>query len=49
MCTGTALLYKIPRIVVGENTNYKSPGEKWLAECKVQVYVGELLSCIRLV
>jgi len=22
MCTGTALLYRIPRIVIGENTNY---------------------------
>ena len=24
MCTGTALLYKIPRVVVGENQNYRS-------------------------
>jgi cytosine deaminase len=23
MCTGTALLYKIPRVVIGENINFK--------------------------
>ena len=48
MCTGTALLYKIPRIVVGENVNYKSPGEKWLEENKVQVYLEQNTECIQL-
>jgi cytosine deaminase len=23
MCTGTALLYRIPRVVIGENRNFK--------------------------
>ena len=23
MCTGTSILYKVPRIIVGENLNYK--------------------------
>ncbi|MBI5765128.1 MAG: nucleoside deaminase [Planctomycetes bacterium] len=27
MCSGTALLYKIPRIVIGENTTFKGPEE----------------------
>src|SRR3954462_1245215 len=25
MCSGTALLYKIPRIVIGENTTFRGP------------------------
>lgn len=25
MCTGTALLYRIPRIVIGENKNFQGP------------------------
>ena len=27
MCSGASLLYKIPRIVVGENTNFQGPEE----------------------
>jgi cytosine deaminase len=27
MCSGTALLYKIPRIVIGENTTFRGPEE----------------------
>jgi cytosine deaminase len=27
MCSGTALLYKIPRIVIGENQNFRGPEE----------------------
>lgn len=27
MCTGTALLFKIPRIIVGENRNFQGAGE----------------------
>jgi cytosine deaminase len=27
MCSGTSLLYKIPRIVIGENVNFKGPEE----------------------
>ena len=25
MCSGTALLYKIPRIVIGENRTFRAP------------------------
>ena len=48
MCTGTAMLYKIPRIVVGENVNYKSPAEKWLEEAKVQVHLEQNKECIQM-
>jgi len=36
MCTGAALLYKIPRVVMGENTTYKG-GEDILREKGVEV------------
>mgnify|MGYP001202209108 FL=1 len=50
MCTGTAILYKIPRIIVGENVNYKSPGEKWLLETRPQTEVHLLQNpdCIQM-
>ena len=50
MCTGTAILYKIPRIIVGENVNYKSPGEKWLLETspKTQVHLLQNPACIQM-
>jgi cytosine deaminase len=38
MCSGTALLYKIPRIVIGENINFK--GEEALLKSRgVEVIV----------
>ena len=38
MCTGTSLLFKIPRIIIGENQNIKGAEELFAAngiECKV--------------
>ena len=46
MCTGTSILYKIPRIIVGENVNYKSPGEKWLLDTNAQVHTLQNEECI---
>ena len=48
MCTGTAILYKIPRIIVGENVNYKSPGETWLLESGAQVHTLQNENCIQM-
>ena len=50
MCTGTAILYKIPRIIVGENINFKSPGEKWLLETtpKTDVHLLQNQDCIKM-
>jgi cytosine/creatinine deaminase len=31
MCTGTALLYRIPRILIGENHNFRGPEDLFLA------------------
>ena len=38
MCTGAILLYKIPRVVIGENVNYKGD-EDLLRERGVEVVV----------
>ena len=38
MCAGTIILYKIPRVVIGENANFEA-SEKWLRENGVEVVV----------
>ena len=47
MCTGTTLLYKIPRVIVGEEQNY--PGcVQYLRSQGVEVQVVHTAECIRL-
>ncbi len=38
MCSGTTLLYGIPRVVIGENSNYRG-AEDWLIQHGVQLIV----------
>lgn len=47
MCSGAALLYKIPRIVIGENVTFKGP-EEYVHSQGVQVEVRQDPECIRL-
>ncbi|WKZ69333.1 MAG: nucleoside deaminase [Melioribacteraceae bacterium] len=47
MCSGTALLYKIPKIVVGENKTFKGP-EDYVRSCGVDVEVVNDPDCISL-
>jgi cytosine deaminase len=47
MCSGTALLYRIPRIVVGENTTFRGP-EDYVRSRGVEVEVVQHPDCIRL-
>ncbi len=47
MCTGTALLYRIPRVIVGENRNFLG-GEDLLREQGVAVTVLDDPDCIAL-
>ena len=44
MCTGAILLYKIPRVVIGENTNFVG-GESLLKEHGVEVVVVDSDEC----
>jgi cytosine deaminase len=47
MCSGTALLYKIPRIVIGENVTFKGP-EDYVRSQGVQIEVRQDPTCIQL-
>jgi len=47
MCSGTALLYKIPRIVIGENQTFRGP-EEHLRARGVELVVRDDAECRRL-
>lgn len=47
MCSGAALLYKIPRIIVGENVTFQGP-EDYVRSQGVQVEVLQNAECIQL-
>jgi len=47
MCSGAALLYKIPRIIVGENQTFQGP-EDYVRSQGVTVEVLQDSACIRL-
>lgn len=47
MCSGTALLYKIPRIVIGENTTFRGP-EEYVRSRGVALTIANDPDCIRL-
>jgi cytosine deaminase len=47
MCSGAALLYKIPRIVVGENVTFRGP-EDYVRSQGVQIEVRQDARCIHL-
>src|SRR4051812_42856266 len=47
MCSGTALLYKIPRIIVGENETFQGP-EAYVRSRGVEVVIVNDGDCIRL-
>lgn len=47
MCSGAALLYKIPRIVIGEDRTFQGP-ETYLRQRGVELVVVNDEACIRL-
>jgi len=47
MCSGTALLYKIPRIIVGENRTFQGP-EAYVRSRGVEVTVVDDDDCVRM-
>ena len=47
MCSGAIVLYKIPRVVIGENASFMGE-EKWLAEHGVQLDVRHDSQCVAL-
>lgn len=47
MCSGTALLYKIPKIVIGENQTFRGP-EDYVRSRGVELDIVNDATCIRL-
>jgi cytosine deaminase len=47
MCSGTALLYKIPRIVVGENRSFQGP-EAYVRSRGIELVVVDDPRCVAL-
>jgi len=47
MCSGAALLYKIPRIIIGENVTFQGP-EEYVRSQGVAVEVRQDRTCIQL-
>ena len=47
MCSGAVLLYKIPRVVVGENINFTGP-EEYLRAQGVELRIAQDAECIEL-
>ena len=47
MCSGTALLYRIPRVVIGENKTFRGP-EDYVRSRGVEVEVVQHPACILL-
>ncbi len=47
MCSGTALLYKIPKIIIGENKTFQGP-EEYLRSRGVTLEIIQDPECIRL-
>jgi cytosine/creatinine deaminase len=47
MCSGTALLYKIPRIVIGENRTFQGP-EDYLRTRGVELTVLDSPECVEM-
>lgn len=47
MCSGTALLYKIPKIVIGENKTFQGP-EDYLRSRGVEIEIINNPECIKL-
>jgi cytosine deaminase len=47
MCSGTALLYKIPKVVIGENRTFQGP-EDYVRSRGVELVIVDDPACIRL-
>jgi creatinine deaminase len=47
MCSGAALLYKIPRIVIGENVSFKGP-EEYVHSKGVELEILQDQTCIQM-
>ncbi len=47
MCSGTVLLYRIPKVVIGENRTFQGP-EAYVRSRGVELEIADNIECIRL-
>lgn len=47
MCSGAAILYQIPQVVIGENINFKG-AEKWMRQEGIQLIILQDEDCIQM-
>jgi cytosine deaminase len=47
MCSGTAVLFKIPRVIIGENRTFQG-AEEWMASSGIALTVVDDPRCVRL-
>ena len=47
MCSGAILLYRIPRVVIGEHSTFRGP-EEYLRSRGVELDVRDDVECVRL-
>jgi cytosine deaminase len=47
MCSGTAILFKIPRVVVGENRTFLG-AEAWMRQCGIELTLLDDPRCVAL-
>jgi cytosine deaminase len=47
MCSGTAVLHRIPRVVIGENTTFQGR-EDWMRESGATITIANDARCIAL-
>jgi cytosine deaminase len=47
MCSGTVLLYKIPKVIIGENKTFRGP-EDYVRSRGVELVILNLPECISL-
>ncbi len=47
MCTGTAVLFRIPRVIIGENRTFMG-AEHWMKEQRMEVILADDPRCVAL-
>lgn len=47
MCSGTSILYKIPKVIIGENVTFQG-AEDWLRQSGVELQVIQNEECIQM-
>lgn len=47
MCAGTAILHRVPRVVIGENRNFQG-AEEWMQHKGIELLIADDARCVAL-